>query len=225
MHASLHQLLSLRDEVIVHGALAAHVNRCSECRAELERLRSVTAQLRALPAPGAAPEKWEDIDLMLRLEEGMPPHPDRLPLAGERRKERKPGWRWPLAAAAAVLCTVTVLSWKGSDAPAPQTGERPMKVEQTPEETAEAARLALVAQSRRLEQVLSVLPREPLATRASTALTLAELQDRIRWVDYRLALGERAAIEPQQSELLWRERVDLLNSLVAVRYAQARVPL
>jgi hypothetical protein len=84
------------------------------------------------------------------------------------------------------------------------------------------ARQALVAESQRLESLLASLPNEPRLTRAQTALTVADLEDRIQWVDYRLNLASEAGLADEPAERLWRERVDLLNSLVAVRYAQAR---
>jgi hypothetical protein len=66
------------------------------------------------------------------------------------------------------------------------------------------------------------LPAEPRITRAQTELTVADLEDRLQWVDYRLNLVNEAGLGGRNADLLWRERVDLLNSLVAVRYAQTR---
>jgi hypothetical protein len=86
----------------------------------------------------------------------------------------------------------------------------------------QGSRQALVAESQRLETLLASLPAEPRLTRAETALTVADLEDRIQWVDYRLNLASEAGLASEPSERLWRERVDLLNSLVAVRYAEAR---
>jgi hypothetical protein len=76
------------------------------------------------------------------------------------------------------------------------------------------------AQSAELESVLAMLP-ERRAMRGSTAFTIAELEDRIALVDARLS---RVALEPnapERAEALWRERVDVLQTLVQVRYADA----
>jgi hypothetical protein len=57
--------------------------------------------------------------------------------------------------------------------------------------------------------------------RGSTAFTVAELEDRLVLLDDRLS---RVALEPnapERSEQLWRERVDVMQSLVQVRYADA----
>jgi hypothetical protein len=102
--------------------------------------------------------------------------------------------------------------------------ERADVIDRTPVEATALgeSRQELVAESQRLESLLAALPREPRLTRARTALTVADLEDRIQWVDYRLGLAHEAGLAAEPSERLWRERVDLLNSLVAVRYAEAR---
>src|SRR5688572_11766842 len=66
MHASLPELLSLRDEVVADGAVLAHVRECAECHSELNRLRSVTVQLRGLSTPWAAPDRWDAVEHRLR---------------------------------------------------------------------------------------------------------------------------------------------------------------
>jgi hypothetical protein len=54
-------------------------------------------------------------------------------------------------------------------------------------------------------------------TRASTALTIAELQDRIFEIDTLLS-DQRLA--PDRERELWQQRVRLMDSLMQVRYAQ-----
>ena len=49
MHVELEELLALRDGE-GDAAVAAHVADCELCAAELDRLRALTAELRALPA-------------------------------------------------------------------------------------------------------------------------------------------------------------------------------
>ena len=58
--------------------------------------------------------------------------------------------------------------------------------------------------------------------RASTAGTIDELEESIARVDYRLYYGAERELTPVQAQRLWQERVDLMNSLVRVRYAQTR---
>jgi hypothetical protein len=76
------------------------------------------------------------------------------------------------------------------------------------------------AENERLEFILARLP-EQRAMRGSTAFTVAELEDRLALLDDRLS---RIALEPnapERVERLWRERVDVMHSLVQVRYAEA----
>ena len=204
MHAGIDELLKLRDGEHAPAALA-HVRDCARCRAELARLDGLRAELRELPSTVVPPERWGAIRaaLITRAEEVMP--------------SRRPGWFVPVASAALVLVAVLVtLNGRRPDFSAETetrvTSTTPLQV----------SRRALVAESQRLESLLASLPNQPRLTRAQTALTVADLEDRIQWVDYRLNLASEAGLADEPAEKLWRERVDLLNSLVAVRYAEAR---
>lgn len=80
---------------------------------------------------------------------------------------------------------------------------------------------ALMVQSRQLESDLRALPDEPLVMRASTAVTLSGLEDRIAAIDYQLNDSD-VQMTPDEQEIFWRERVRLMKSLVQLRYAQAQ---
>ena len=205
MHAGIDDLLRLRDGENAAAALA-HVRDCAHCQSELARLEALRTDLRELPSAAMPPERWNAIKAALRGG------------AGERvAPSRRPGWFLPAASATLVL--VAVLFTLSS--------RRPATVEEIDRRVADTApladsRRALVAESRRLESLLATLPTEPRLTRAQTALTVADLEDRIEWVDYRLNLAHEAGVSGDPAQRLWQERVDLLNSLVAVRYAEAR---
>jgi len=47
------------------------------------------------------------------------------------------------------------------------------------------------------------------------------MEERIQWLDYQLSYAG-PTVDPAQVQRLWRERVELMDSLVQVRYAQAR---
>jgi hypothetical protein len=205
MHPSLDQLLTLRERVTADNEdVAAHVRECAACHATVENARALAARLCELPVHTTPPDRWLAIRTAL--------------LARSERRwtapARRPGWILPAASAAVVL--VAVLLTVGSRGPqAPRLA--PEATDVSP-----VGRPLLIAESQRLEAVLASLPGDAQLTRAGTALTVAGLEDRIRWVDYRLSLANEAGIDRSQADLLWRERVDLLNSLVAVRYADAR---
>lgn len=216
MHASFDQLLKLRDEETAQGAVADHVRDCTACRAELEQLRSMTRGLRSLPPRWTPPDRWEAV------------RDARANPARQAPARARPGWWLPAASAAAVvLAVVLTLDREPRDLPA-QPATAQIISRDDPRSDAESAatrridQRALIDESRRLEELLDTLPREPRITRVGTALTVADLEDRIEWVDYRLTVGAEDGLDREQAQRLWRERVDLLNSLVAVRYAQAR---
>ncbi|MDJ0909935.1 MAG: hypothetical protein QNI99_12125 [Woeseiaceae bacterium] len=74
--------------------------------------------------------------------------------------------------------------------------------------------------SAQLEQNLRALP-ETSVVRAGTAATIIELEDRIAAIDYQLSDPD-ARLTPAETEIFWRERVRLMESLVQLRYAQAQ---
>ncbi len=209
MHPSFDQLLSLRESDAPEDEVTVHVRNCAQCRATVESERGITARLRELTVNVAPPDRWLAIRTAFLARAA----------ARSERRARRPGWFLPAASAALVLCAVLLtVSSRG-----PQQGSIPRRAIATdvPDVAAPPQQL-LVAESQRLEAVLATLPGDTRVTRAGTALTVAGLEDRIRWVDYRLNMASEAGINPRQEDLLWRERVELLNSLVAVRYADAR---
>jgi hypothetical protein len=231
MHASIDQLLKLREDESADEAAARHVSQCARCLAQLEGLRAVTRGLRSLP------DRWTPPDRLAAIREELarPARPVTKPRA-------RPGWLLPAATAAAVVVAVVVTLSRESAQQAPGGDSAPpaatMAASGEPSSPNAAAgtnapsvedagtvpeeRLALIDESRRLQEVLDTLPTRPSIVRASTAMTVADLEDRIEWVDYRLTNRNMAGLDAQDSERLWRERVELLNSLVAVRYAEAR---
>jgi hypothetical protein len=139
----------------------------------------------------------------------------RAVLSAREARELRLDRRWPLALAATVLAATAGLAvWLqaaqrelGAGDYAPQPPRMPVAAE-------------MRAENERLEFILARLP-EQRAMRGSTAFTVAELEDRLALLDDRLS---RIALEPnapERVERLWRERVDVMHSLVQVRYAEA----
>jgi hypothetical protein len=79
----------------------------------------------------------------------------------------------------------------------------------------------LQAQSQQIERDLRALPGQPRLVRASTAATIVELEDRIAIIDYRLN-HPAVRLSRMETEIYWRERVSLMNSLLNLRRAQAQ---
>lgn len=88
--------------------------------------------------------------------------------------------------------------------------------------TPEATSLnALMVQSRQIESDLRALPGQPSLVRVSTAATLAELEDRITAIDYRLNHPDMR-LSPADEAQYWQERVRLMNLLLELRRAQVQ---
>jgi hypothetical protein len=140
-------------------------------------------------------------------------------LAARRRREDGNSRRWPVALAAAVLAAVAGLAWQL------QSTQREL-IAADPGSTASAdyADDSVRAQNAKLEALLASLP-EARVMRGSTAFTVSQLEDRLAFVDDRLSRITLEPNAPEHAERLWRERVELMNSLVQVRYADVASPL
>jgi hypothetical protein len=205
MHATTEQLLSLRDGQPVDSASATHVARCAQCRRRLDALSRMRARLRGLPELAPPGDLW------------------RVIAVNAVARTRRPRRQWPqfVGLAAGLVLGVALLVNL-----APRTGDEPVRgtttdlVASTPAPASSVngvTRAELLETSRRLEAALRALPAAPQVTRASTALTIAELQDRIYEVD--LVLSD-PRLDPARERALWQQRVTLMNTLVRVRYSQ-----
>jgi hypothetical protein len=204
MHARIEHLLSLRDGEPVTADVSEHVKLCPICTGELQRLSTLREEMRAL-SPFEPPETaWERIHATI-------PEPE---YRGFRL--RKIG----LAAAAAAVVTLTVITVV--------TGHFDRRSGATTELAKVAAPLPqvvphldeLVAQSQQLELLLHKLPERPRIERVSTAAAIDTIEQRIQWLDFQLSNAPEEDLSEEQSRQLWRERVELMDSLVKVRYAE-----
>ncbi len=126
-------------------------------------------------------------------------------------------------AAGFVLGIALILNMSGQEADRPAPGTTTDLVASTPAPSSSAtgatgaSRAELVATSQQLEAALRALPAAPRVTRTSTALTIDTLQDRIQDVD--LMLGE-TQLDDESERRLWGQRVQLMTTLMQVRYAE-----
>jgi hypothetical protein len=207
MHARIDHLLSLRDGEPVDVAVRAHVESCAECAQEREKLELVRRRLQALPNESDLPAAGWD-RLRARLEATKPQ-------ASPRR------WQGASAIAASFamlgLLAGMLLRDDGSGAP-----------ELAAARDAAGAAITLHTiedlrnQSRVLEEVLAALPARPAVERAGTAIPIETLEAQVQWVDHQLSLSGVADAEPALTEELWRERVEVMNRLVQLRYVEAQ---
>ena len=211
MHASIDHLLSLRDGQPVDAAIAAHVEECQRCSAELRKLRELQLKLQSLP-PLDAPSSFSEIRRALAR-----------PVAQPRRIVS------PRLVAAVAFVTLTAIFFVAlRDETAPRRvaehDTQPTAAQEQPTDVVEQARVPeLMAQSQHLEDLLQRLPERPRVERVSTAAMIDTIEDRIQWLDFQLSDAPDSGLNEEQTQRLWRERVELMDSLVKVRYAEGGV--
>jgi hypothetical protein len=203
MHANFEELLSIRDSTPVDAAATQHVSGCHHCQRQLERLHSIKNDLRDLPQFAPPPRVWVGI-----REDLARPVPHRQNRA------------WLLATAAALSGAVVALAFL-----APlhvRDGHRAADAAIAANADVDAQMLGtLVTRSQRLEEILQNLPRRPTVQRAATSAAIDELQSRIQMLDLQLTEVADAGNDRARINRLWNARVQLLNSLVYVRYAES----
>lgn len=217
MHPNTEDLLSLRDREPMDAAVRTRMEASREALTEIERMNDLRDAMRALPELTPPPGAWQRI--IANVEPAA---------ATEGASMRL--WRVG-AVVAAALAVVAVLSLAYLPEPTkPTLGMAPPST--APSEVQEDAPLleametssyvALVEESVRLEQMLAGMPYQRPVMRAGTASTIAVLEDRISFIDGQLTLAALEGVEPPKRQALWRERVDVMNALVQVRFAQAQ---
>ena len=200
MHASLEQLINLRDEEPVVLEVQQHVRGCEYCARVLNELATVREGLVSLPDPLPPADAWGRITAPRQ--------------GGERFRHR-----WMPAAGVALVASVAAAllivnpALRQASAPAVTTPANPTQLVDLGQ---------LQAQSQYLERAVLELDGNTagMPVSVSTASTIAALEDHIALVDDEI--NNAPAQRGGNAELaeLWRKRVALLQSLAAVRYAQ-----
>ena len=250
MYPGTEELLSIRDGEPVDATVRAAVDADPDLRAEVARLQATRERLQKLPEFEPPPGVREKVFSQLDSRAGVPKQgqrdrvePDaaghaRIETRGavtrnavHRRSRLSPraGAHWPLrgavAAAVAVVAVLAVRYAFDTPGPVPSTivAEGPVSTNGGPGgNLTTAAYTSLAGESARLERLLNEIPYQPRLTNAGTATTISGLQDQIAMVDQQLMYSRVNGLQPVQAEALWQERVDLMNALLHVRYAQAQ---
>lgn len=170
---------------------AGHVATCAECGAELARLQGVRKALQELP------EETPPRDLWSVIREAALEH-------RERRRWISVGWA--VAALALVVTVVAVV--RGS-------------VEMWHEAKLARETKTLVAESEELEGALRRLQSRDRVMSGHEALLVADLEDRLAFVDARLTSKGIRTASSEDTLDLWHERVQLLDALVDAHRTRA----
>jgi hypothetical protein len=128
-----------------------------------------------------------------------------------------------LAAAASVVLIAVTTSLRVADVMTERPGS--MAQARTPLTAEQALALDRVAQlqarSQALEAMLSEIGERPVVARAGTSLPIDTLETQVQWIDQQISVGE-GEIAPGSAEQLWRKRVEVMNSLVQLRFVEAQ---
>jgi hypothetical protein len=162
-------------------------------------------KLRELPELAPPPGVWERA----------------LEAAAARTAARRVRRRAVLAAAAVVAAAIPLTYMATLGAPA-----RPTLIVAAPRAAAVPPEwpsyAPLVAESARLERLLAELPAPRPLRVGPLSGTVAGLEDRIAVIDAQLSYAAARDLAPPYREALWGERVELMNALVYVRFAQTQ---
>jgi multidrug efflux pump subunit AcrB len=201
MHARIGQLLSLRDGDPVAAPTATHVESCSVCAAQLVQLQQTRQRLQSLASFDPPAAAWD------RIVERVQSRP-----AQHRR-------RFAMTAAAVVSVLAVFIGITTRDQAPSRVDTREVATQRNPPAVAPLDQL--VEQSRELDAMLQHLPERPSVERVAMAGTIDTLEQRIQWLDMQLSYAPDTGLNDAQAYRLWRERVDLMDSLVKVRYAES----
>jgi hypothetical protein len=162
------------------------VSSCPECAAEVARLSSVRAALTALPDERPSRDLWPAIVAAAAT-------------GRQRRRLARVGWVLGGLAAAFTIA----IGVRGA-------------IEAYGEARLARQTQALVSESQRLERALHTSEHRERVMNGRTAGTVAQLEDRIAYIDARLSQAEGRSGPSPELYGLWQERVRLLDALVNV---------
>lgn len=206
MHPRIEHLLSLRDGEPVAADVRDHVAHCRSCAVALQDAARLREQLRNLPMAPAAPGGWHAVQRRLAA---------RTSTSARRASVAR------IAAAASIAVIAIALSWRAVDDFTTPSARATLQPPLAAEEALTMDRIVqLQTQSLALEEMLAALGDAPAVERAGTAVPIDALEAQVQWIDHQLSTP--AALEAGAAEQLWRERVDLMDSLVRLRYVDAQ---
>lgn len=213
MRTRTEDLLTIRDGEPIDASVHSQVLADPESSEELERLRAAQKTLQELPELQPPPGVWKKILAEVQRDD---------------RREPKLLRHWSLGSAIAAGVAVLAFMLISTDPEMPVQIESGLVVaapegdsgvlDAVPAE--ELGYALLAAESAQLERELNSIEYQPSLTNADTATIAVVLEDQIGYVDAQLTYASANRLDSRQTETLWRERVDLMNTLVDVRYAQ-----
>jgi hypothetical protein len=193
-HLSIEALVGLRENGLEPGDTAAreHLDGCSLCRGELERLHQRVARLKALPALRPSRDRWPTVR-------------DRLRAERRRHRARFAGFAGLAAAASVALALGVSTLWQ------PEPGMTPAEIER-----AMVRSQALESALDRIDPESRVLDGRTAGIAQELEDRIARVDRELEMVE----LMEQQSRDAELLRL-WRERVGLLDALVDVHVTRA----
>jgi len=222
MHASINQLLSLRDREPVAADVRQHVDSCEQCQGELQRLQTVRNLLQQLPQLETSQQQQNDFAQLDQRWQHVQQQVHR------RQHRRQRVGIFAVAACVAVIVIAAIPTLLTRTATEYQSESPPVASLTTavpPFSATQTKHAQWLARNVQLENALRDLPQAPKVTRGGTAYAIASFEDQIALVDYQLSYGEAVGMNESQSVSLLQNRAELLDSLYKVRYTQALASL
>lgn len=205
MHARIDQLLSLRDGEVPEACVISHVESCRECGGVLQSLQALRRQLNDMPRVPPDPSGWEAVQA-------------RIAARARGARLRAGAARFMVAASIAsmaVIAAVEIAGQRGRPAdPAPVAVSRPVAGLDRIDD--------LQRTSLALEAVLAGMPPRPVVERADTALPIEALEAQVQWLDHQMTLAGAGEMASPDAARLWRQRVEIMDSLVRLRYVETQ---
>jgi hypothetical protein len=158
---------------------------------------AIAQKLRDLPTDAAPPYDWAEF---------------------ERRWQTSPlnrGWRRAGLAAAFVVLMAFAAVWVRFS-----TDQRDAALVSQPGENTEVYAEPNLVNAQDSAQWLANLPDEPAIVRVDTRFAVADLEDRIAWLDDALTTAQLDSEQAVHVNALRRKRAQLIDSLAQVRYAE-----
>jgi hypothetical protein len=217
MHPTTEDLLSVRDGEPLDASVSEAIADSAAHANEVERLRRMQSALQALPTLDPPAGAWKAIAAAER----------------ETRVRSTMVMRRVAGVGVAAAVAMVAILYLGSVARVPDDvvstttgndagGEAPIARELVlGGRVVPASYSALVQESARLDRVLGQLQYQRPVMTGATASTIAGLEDQIAFIDEQLTYGSARGLPQPERTALWGQRVELMNALVHVRYAQA----
>jgi hypothetical protein len=215
MRPSTVDLLRIRDGEPVDAEVRATVDSDRALREELAGLAATQRALQSLPELAPPGGMYERI---------------RGEIAAQQMPSVRSAWQWPLRGAivAGVAVAAVWLAGRVPEAPIEDVLAPATIVAEESQQPRVAPLLgtptyaSLVEESARLERALDEIQYRPRVVRASTVATIDGLEERIAWIDEQLMFAPALGLRRTDRQVLYRQRVELMNALVQIRYAEAR---